>query len=423
MELSDEELRAIPPEVAMRLLDYALKVRRMKIRELGVSASFVCKIRKGEKKVSLNMLRRIVSKLTLEEFLSVVAGEPPSMPGLPGSLALAARRVEAAKAELKAVMERFPELKPLVARAAYELLEAIGESRSYEITPEQVERFLKLLKAKSWRTARDHRCYLLRALNDLNWELSPDSIREYLAELKAESPNVARHVSKALKLFIKEVVKDPYLYNSFKVIRDESGGGPEPPSLEEVRAVAQAITWPPAKAYFALLAETGLRPGEVLSLKLSQLVLEERMVVVKKLSDSKRAYFSFFSPKLAKYLKDVYLPYREEFIRKYGPAVRNLLKGKAEEWEALLFPFKPSSIRSAIYEAMDKALGRRFRLYDLRSFFSTFMIEDRNVNPLAVEIWQGRLPPKLLKILFRRYLGWSIRKLKALYDMTELSVL
>ncbi len=39
----------------------------------------------------------------------------------------------------------------------------------------------------------------------------------------------------------------------------------------------------------------------------------------------------------------------------------------------MLFPFKDSTLRASIYAAMDKALGRWFRLYDLRAFFASYM--------------------------------------------------
>jgi hypothetical protein len=47
-------------------------------------------------------------------------------------------------------------------------------------------------------------CYLRRALEDMGWKLS------------AESPSVAQHTAKALRLFIKHVLRDPNLYISFK---------------------------------------------------------------------------------------------------------------------------------------------------------------------------------------------------------------
>ena len=77
---------------------------------------------------------------------------------------------------------------------------------------------------------------------------------------------------------------------------------------------------------------------------------------------------SFFSKKLRDYLKEEYLPYREEFIKTMENRVRNLIREAVFEWRNLLFPFKDSALRASIYDAMDKALNRRFGLYDLRAF-------------------------------------------------------
>jgi len=170
------------------------------------------------------------------------------------------------------------------------------------------------------------------------------------------------------------VLRDPNLYSTFKTPKVEYGLAAEPLTLEEVRAVARAIEWPPAKAYYALLAETSLRPGEVLNAKVQDLDLNERMLKVMKAGNTtKRSYIAFFSEKLRDYLRDEYLPYREEFIEVREASVRNLLKEGVAEWRNLLFPFKDSALRATIYDAMDRALGRRFRLYDLRAFYASYI--------------------------------------------------
>ncbi|MFZ8793594.1 MAG: site-specific integrase [Acidilobaceae archaeon] len=128
------------------------------------------------------------------------------------------------------------------------------------------------------------------------------------------------------------MLRDPNLYSTFKTPKVEYGLAAEPLTLEEVRAVARAIEWPPAKACYALLAETSLRPGEVLNAKVQDLDLNERMLKVMKAGNTtKRSYIAFFSEKLRDYLRDEYLPYREEFIEVREASVRNLLKeGVAE---------------------------------------------------------------------------------------------
>ncbi len=60
--------------------------------------------------------------------------------------------------------------------------------------------------------------------------------------------------------------------------------------------MAKAIGWPPAKAYYCMLAETGLRPGEVLELRLGDVDLKGRTVKPRRLTETKKAYVLFISP-------------------------------------------------------------------------------------------------------------------------------
>jgi integrase len=234
---------------------------------------------------------------------------------------------------------------------------------------------------------------------------------------------VAQHTAKALKLFLKHVLRDPNLYSAFKTPRVEYGLTAEPLTLEEVRAVARAIEWPPAKAYYVLLAETSLRPAEVLNARVQDLDLNERMLKVMKAGNTtKRSYIAFFSEKLRDYLRDEYLPYREEFIEVREASVRNLLKEGVAEWKSLLFPFKDSALRAAIYDAMDRALGRRFRLYDLRAFFASYM-SLKGVPGQIIDLLQGRVPPREFQVLARHYLAVNIRELREVYDKAGLIVL
>jgi integrase len=277
------------------------------------------------------------------------------------------------------------------------------------------------LRSEAPKTRSERIRYLRRALDDLGWELSADRLQEYIVELSEDSPHVAQHIAKALKLFIKHVIKDPNLYQAFKTPKVDYGLTAEPLTLDIIRSVAKAIEWPPAKAYFALLAETGLRPGEVLNAKIQDLDLSERILKVMKLGNSKRSYIAFYSVKLRDYLRDVYLPYREEFIRDMEVRARNLLRD-VSEWKTLLFPFKDSALRASIYEAMDRALGRRFRLYDLRAFYATYM-SLKGIPGQVIDLLQGRVPPKEFQILTRHYLAFNIKGLRDMYDRAGLEVL
>ena len=415
-------------EVRFRIFDY-LWGKGVRSSELGIDPTYANKVKNRKARVSDALLERILRMLSVDEFAMLVGSSSAQQmlrqPTVrePQSLGEAAIALDQHVRGLELILEKYPQLSNIAYQRLMELLKAKVRGYSVAVTREHVEAFEKLLKSKAEQTKRDRIAYLRRVLNDLGWELSAERLQEYIAELQEESPHVARHVATTLKFFIKHVLKDPNLYNAFKTPKVEYGLTAEPLTLEEVRAVARAIEWPPAKAYYALLAETGLRPGEILNARLQDLDLNERMLKIMKAGNStKRSYIAFFSERLRDYLRDVYLPYREEFIEVREASVRNLLKESVTVWRNLLFPFKDSALRAAIYDAMDRALGRRFRLYDLRAFYASYM-SLRGVPGQIIDLLQGRVPPREFQVLARHYLAVNIRELRDVYDRAELTVL
>ena len=422
------DFRSLGDEVRFRIFDY-LWSRGVRSSELGIDPTYANKIKNRRARVSDVLLERMLRMLSVDEF-AVLVGSTASQQMLqqltvrePQSLGEAAIALDQHVRALELVLEKYPQLSNIAYQKLTELLKSRVRGYSVTVTREHVEAFERLLKSKAEQTKRDRIAYLRRALNDLGWELSAERLQEYIAELQEESPHVARHVATTLKSFIKHVLKDPNLYSSFKTPRVEYGLTAEPLTLEEVRAVARAIEWPPAKAYFALLAETGLRPGEILNARVQDLDLNERMLKIMKAgSATKRSYIAFLSERLGDYLREEYLPYREEFIEVREASVRNLLKEGVGEWRNLLFPFKDSALRAAIYDAMDRALGRRFRLYDLRAFYASYM-SLRGVSGQIIDLLQGRVPPREFQALARHYLAVNIRELRNIYDRAGLVVL
>ncbi len=422
------DLKSLGDEARFKIFDY-LWGKGVGSSELGIDPTYANKIKNRKARVSDALLEKMLRLLSVDEFAMLVGSSTTQQmlqqPTIrePQSLGEAAIALDQYVRGLELVLERYPQLSNLAYQKLVELLKSRVRGYSVAVTREHVEAFEKLLKSKAPKTRVERMRYLRRALEDLGWELSAERLQEYIAELQEESPNVAQHTAKALKLFIKYALRDPNLYNAFKTPKVELSLVAEPLTLEEVRAVARAIDWPPAKAYFALLAETGLRPSELLNAKVQDLDLGERMLKIMKANNTtKRSYIAFFSVKLRDYLKEEYLPYREEFIEAREVSVRNLLKEGVAEWKSLLFPFKDSALRAAIYDGMDKALGRRFRLYDLRAFYATYL-SLRGVPGQIIDLLQGRVPPREFQVLARHYLAINVKELRDIYDKAELTVI
>jgi integrase len=422
------DLRSLGDEVRFRIFDY-LWGRGVRSSELGIDPTYANKVKNRKARVSDALLERMLRMLSVDEFAMLV-GSSIAQQALqqltvrePQSLGEAAIALDQHVRGLELILEKYPQLSNVAYQKLVELLKLRVRGYSVAVTREHVEAFEKLLRSKAPKTREERLMYLRRALEDLGWELSAERLQEYIAELQEESPHVARHAAVTLKAFIKHVIKDPNLYSAFRTPRVEYGLTAEPLTIEEVKAVARAIEWPPAKAYYALLAETGLRPGEVLNARVQDLDLNERMLKIMKANNTtKRSYIAFFSEKLRDYLREEYLPYRDEFIEAREASVRNLIRERVAEWRNLLFPFKDSTLRAAIYDAMDRALGRRFRLYDLRAFYASYM-SLKGVPGQLIDLLQGRVPPREFQVLARHYLAVNIRELREVYDRAGLVVL
>jgi len=193
------------------------------------------------------------------------------------------------------------------------------------------------------------------------------------------------------------------------------------PTIDEIRRVAEAINDIGAKLAFILLAETGLRPSEVFNLAVDQVDLENRVIRPLHMSKTKRAYISFISKPLQRFIYEKYLPWRELFIQQYSAAVNNV-GGDAEKWRSRFIPLSEDHIRAEIKVAMQRT-GIRFELYKLRSFFISWMILEKKIPGEVVAVLTGQASLAHVETILRHYFGGSIEKLRELYDQNAPQIL
>jgi len=399
----------ISNEERVRIINYVMEQKHVRARDLGVTINLISMIRSGKRRVTEDLLCRALRFLSTEELARLLGQVPEPEPATVNDIVrvIARARADANYREL---------LLSYLDRYLGEYVRSMGTR--WVVTEQDIEEFIKAkrLKGLSEKTIRDEVRYIRLALSELNWVLEPDGIREFLAGLADEGEeHVLRHVTVALKSFLKAVLKpkDPalfrLLYDSFVVYKPKATNRITLPSLEQLQAIWRQLPSIESKFYFALLAEAGLRPGEPFTLSLGDLDLEHGMLRVGKVTATKRAFVAFLRPEVVEWVREVYLPHRDAWVEKMSKAwlASSLFsQGVVENAKQKLLPFEQSRLRREVKETAKQVLNREFELYELRKFFATYMIS-QGVPESIVNTLQGRAPPSEFRILVQHY--WSPR--------------
>jgi integrase len=393
----------------VKIINYVMEAKGIRAKDLGVTINLISMIRSGKRRVTEDLLCRALRFLSTEELARLLGQIPELEPATVNDIVrvIARARADANFREL---------LLSYLDRYLGEYVRSMGTR--WVVTEQDIDEFVKAKRLKGLRekTIRDHVHYLRLALSELNWTLEPEGIREFLAELREEGEeHVLRHVTVALKSFLKNVLKpkDPalfrLLYDSFTVYKPKASNRITLPSLEQLQAIWHQLPSIESKFYFALLAETGLRPGEPFTLSLSDLDLEHGMLHIGKVTETKRAFVAFLRPEFLDWVRSEYLPYRVDWVERLSKgwlASGWFTPDVVEKAKQKLIPFDQSRLRREIKEVARQVLNREFELYELRKFFATWMVS-QGVPESVVNTLQGRAPPGEFRVLIEHY--WSPR--------------
>ena len=427
-------MRSIPDDVRYKVFDYLWNVRRVGSRGLGISPALANMVKNRKRRVTDSLLKRMLELLAPEEYAELVEG-------------VTTVRVDPntfIKILVSAVTD--PKLKPILVEFVKNRLaaEIFAEMTRYTVTKQDLEEFREWLDRQirireknpelsegiSRDTASKHWKYLNDLLAYLGYSFTLSRVEDLKDELIDEfGYAIARHMLKAFRKFISVVVKKKnrtlatQILDVVKVPKDPSKelplmqrimlGYEKPPTLEEIKRVAENITNVGAKITFVILAETGLRPVEVFNLTMNQVDLNERIIRPLHLSKTKRAYISFISKPLYKFITKQYLPWREWFLEHYQNAVSNIGRD-VKKWKNKFIPLSDDHIRAEIKLAMERT-GIRFELYKLRSFFISWMLL-RKIPGEIVAVFTGQASLAKVETILRHYFGGSIEKLREFYD-------
>jgi integrase/lambda repressor-like predicted transcriptional regulator len=279
---------------------------------------------------------------------------------------------------------------------------------AYRVEREDIELFKAKLTAEgvSRDTISYYVRYLVKFLDEVGWVLSTETLQRVYT---IKQPRVMGKTAVALKRFIDTVVKvkdpqiAPLLYDAFKTVQSRPKNSFRVPTLEDVRRVWEEAhkTSPCAAAVWGIMAETGVRLDHLRRATLGGLQLDRRRLLLGETEGPKRQPLIFLTDGAAKYLKEVYLPWRERFERMLGQ--------KSDR----LFPCEELTIYRWLKEARERAglpwLEPRF----LRKFHAQWLL-DRGMDPSDIDLLQGRSVKE--KVLFEHYIADFERRLRQVFE-------
>jgi integrase len=279
---------------------------------------------------------------------------------------------------------------------------------AYRVERSDVEFFKGALKAEglSGDSAAARVRHLVRFLNSVGWVLTPETIQQIYT---IESPHLMHKTAIAVKKFIKTVVKakEPalasLLYSSFKTPKVKTRNSYKLPTLEEVKRVWQAAAeiTPCAAAVWGLLGETGVRFDHLLRARLDDLQLDRKRLLLGEVAGTKRQPLIFLSDGAVRYLRDVYLPWRQKSYGQFD-SVR-------------LFPCREDTIYNWLKLAREKLGLGWLEPKLLRKFVAQHML-DAGADLADIAMLQGRALPSGLAVTVEHYIVDFERRLRQVFD-------
>ena len=391
LRLSDDQRRS----VVMCLRDLGLSLSDI-ARAAGVNPSTVHAWLAGRAAPQADKLERLYTAMpdTVERCLP----EPPvSELDVMQALAVIAKALRT-KALRDRVIEELAKLLP----------GGLRREIAYRVERDDVELFKAKLAAEgvSRDTISYYVRYMVKFLDDVGWVLSPESLQRVYT---IRQPRVMGKTAVALKRFVDTVVrvKDPQiaplLYDAFKTVQSKPKNHFKVPTLEEVRRVWEEAhkTSPCAAAVWGLMAETGVRLDHLLRARLDGLQLDKRRLLLGETEGPKRQPLIFLTAGAVKYLKEVYLSWREKFER--------MLRQRTER----LFPCEELTIYRWLKEARERAVLPWLEPRLLRKFNAQWLL-DRGVDPTDIDLLQGRSVKE--RVLFEHYIADYERRLRQVFE-------
>ena len=265
------------------------------------------------------------------------------------------------------------------------------------------EDFCRIDMHRSDRTVRNNSYWIRRFFNSVKKnprEVSDQDVREYLRRYRNSPANTYANILKAFKAFFRDFMQMPWVVESFR-FPNRPFHPKTVPSKDQITVFYHALKDSIVETMFLVLASTGLRKNEVLSLRIGDISLQERTVIPRKGYDgAKNTWTTFLNEEAA------------QAVRRYIATL------KKPDPETSLFRRSDTRLRRAFKRAYENT-GIHVTAQLLREWFACEMgrlgVPDRYVDAFC-----GRVPRS---VLARHYTDFSPERLKEVYDKAGLRVL
>jgi len=243
----------------------------------------------------------------------------------------------------------------------------------------------------SQATVNNQKSAIRGFLNYSQGIINKETVKEYL-----ESNNSASWKSnqlKALRKFIRDYLNLGNWINEFVFTKEKAKLKKEIPSDEQLALFCSKLDYP-VQMIFLILASSGLRIGEVLSLKISKIDFETNMLDVSEVheSDTKSSWISFMTYQTS------------EYIQNYIESLPN----------DILFPISYKSVQEN-FQQVSEETGIKIKPHLLRTVF-TEKCTQAELGEKYIDAFCGRTSQSIIR---KHYTDYSPKAMRRQYDKVE----
>jgi integrase len=262
--------------------------------------------------------------------------------------------------------------------------------------------YLLVDEQKSKVTASNYVALVRRFFKWVDGPVTVDSMRVYLKRVKEKcSRDHYALTLSSLKAYFGRFKRMPQLVSTFK-FPPKTFIPKTIPSRKDLKAFYEALPSVRMKAYFLLVASSGLRKGEVLGLTVDDVDCEKRMLKpCNHKGATKHSWVSFFNVEAETVLRQ----FRENTMKRQRKSCK-------------LIPISNRDFK-AEWKFAQENTGLKLTSKTLRDWFAEEMGK-LGVADRYIDAFQGRTPAS---VLARHYTDYNPEKLREIYDKADLRIL